>query len=53
MAVDYLDLIAGLAVIVASVILVFSLYRAIEFGRVRVAGTGTCCIGELSGGQPL
>ena len=39
MAVDYLDSAAGLSVLVASVILVFSFYRAIEFGRVLVAGT--------------
>jgi hypothetical protein len=39
MAVEYLDFVTGLAVLVASVILVFAFYRAIEFGRVLVAGT--------------
>ena len=39
MAVSYLDVFTGLAILVASVILVFSFYRAIEFGRVLVAGT--------------
>ena len=39
MAVDYLDLFTLLAILVAGLILAFSFYRAIEFGRVLVAGT--------------